>query len=139
MEDPTKLYYVYLLLCSDNRCTYIGATINLDHRLRQHNKELVGGANATGRKVGQGLSWKRVAHVEGFPDWKSALQFEWRWKNLSRRIKEKKKTPLEKRVDALNQLLLLDQSTKNAIRFADWNVPPKVIWEDESTNALFVG
>jgi predicted GIY-YIG superfamily endonuclease len=128
-------FYVYLLLCSDNRCTYIGATIDLNHRLRQHNKELVGGAKATGRKVGQGETWRRVAYVEGFPDWKSALQFEWRWKNMSRRIN---KPPMEKRIDALKQLLLLDRSTRNAVKFADWETPPNVIFEDEAWNALFV-
>ena len=43
-------FYVYLLECSDNS-TYIGATVNLDHRLRQHNKEIKGGAVATSNKV----------------------------------------------------------------------------------------
>ena len=136
MEDK-RLFYVYLLSCSDNRCTYIGATIDLDHRLRQHNKELVGGAKATGRKVGQGLLWKRVAHVEGFPDWKSALQFEWRWKHLSRQ--SSKKNGMEKRVDALKQLLSLEQSTRNAMKFSEWETPPNVVWEDDSAHALFVG
>jgi len=58
-----KKYYVYILESSDKASTYVGATINLDHRLRQHNKELVGGAHATSVKVAQGSSWRRVCHV----------------------------------------------------------------------------
>ena len=32
-------FFVYLLLSSDN-FTYVGATVDLDRRLRQHNKEI---------------------------------------------------------------------------------------------------
>ena len=64
--------YVYLLLSSDN-ATYVGATVDLDRRLRQHNKEIKGGAFATGSKVEKGETWIRVCHVEGFPDWSAAL------------------------------------------------------------------
>jgi len=78
-------FFVYLLLSSDNS-TYVGATVDLDRRLRQHNKEIKGGAHATGAKVLKGETWIRAAHVEGFPDWQSALQFEWRWKQLTRKI-----------------------------------------------------
>ena len=35
-------YFVYLLE-STNHATYVGATVNLDHRLRQHNGEIKGG------------------------------------------------------------------------------------------------
>ena len=55
-------FFVYLLLCSDNS-TYIGATVDLNHRLRQHNCEIKGGAVATSRKVKKGEFWKRVCYV----------------------------------------------------------------------------
>jgi len=55
----------------------VGATVDLDHRLRQHNKEIKGGAHATTMKVNQGHSWKRICYIKGFPDWTAALQFEW--------------------------------------------------------------
>ena len=42
--------FVYLLE-STNHSTYIGATLDLDHRLRQHNMEIKGGARATNIKV----------------------------------------------------------------------------------------
>ena len=76
--------FVYILVCDDNS-TYVGATVNLEHRLRQHNKELVGGAVATSRKVGQGQIWKVACYVSGFPTWQAALQFEWRLKQLTRK------------------------------------------------------
>jgi len=46
-------FFVYLLLSSATRGqqTYIGATVDLDHRLRQHNKEIKGGAHATSIQV----------------------------------------------------------------------------------------
>ena len=69
-------FYVYLLECTSG-ATYVGATVDLERRLRQHNKEIKGGAKATGAKVAKGETWKRVCYVENFPDWSAALQFEW--------------------------------------------------------------
>ena len=120
--------FVYLLLSSDNS-TYVGATVDLDRRLRQHNKEIKGGATATGIKVEKGETWIRAAHVKGFPDWQSALQFEWRWKQLSRKVTNKK--PLEKRIIALKQLLNLERPTTKAKAYSEWPVPPEVVLEDE--------
>ena len=92
----SKPSYVYLLV-STNNATYIGATVDLDHRLRQHNKEIKGGAHATSMKVAKGETWHRACHVSEFPDWSSALQFEWRWKHLSRKYPAKM-FPLERRM-----------------------------------------
>jgi predicted GIY-YIG superfamily endonuclease len=44
-------FYVYLLVASSSGNTYVGATVNLDHRLRQHNGEIKGGAKATSIRV----------------------------------------------------------------------------------------
>jgi structure-specific endonuclease subunit SLX1 len=122
-------FFVYLLLSSDN-ATYVGATVDLDRRLRQHNKEIKGGAFATSSKVLKGETWIRVAHVEGFPDWQSALQFEWRWKQLSRKMSPTIK-PLERRMLALQQLLNLDRPTSKAKLYSSWPEKPKVVLEDE--------
>jgi structure-specific endonuclease subunit SLX1 len=121
-------YYVYLLE-STNGSTYVGATINLDRRLRQHNGVIKGGAKRTTGIVHKGESWIRYCYVSGFPDWKSALQFEWRWKQLTRKIKSKK-SPIEKRIQALNQLLSFKKSTCNAIPFEEWENNPFVIYEN---------
>jgi structure-specific endonuclease subunit SLX1 len=122
-------FYVYLLLSSNN-ATYIGATVDLNRRLRQHNKELKGGAFATSAKVLKGDIWFRAAHVEGFPDWQSALQFEWRWKQLTRKIKDYSKSSLERRIIALKQLIALDKPTSKAKLYSEWSEPLKVVSED---------
>jgi structure-specific endonuclease subunit SLX1 len=127
--------FVYLLLSSDN-ATYVGATVDLERRLRQHNKELKGGAHATGMKVQKGETWIRVAHVEGFPDWTSALQFEWRWKQLSRKL-SLSMHPLHRRMLALKQLLELDRSTSKAQLYSEWETPPEVILEDDEARKYY--
>lgn len=127
--------YVYLLLTSDQRFTYVGATINLDRRLRQHNKEIVGGAMYTGSKVRNGEIWERVIHVEGFPEWKTALQFEWRWKHISRKYKNIS-SPIERRVVALKELLSLDKPTSKSIPYDDWEVKCIVISENANIQKI---
>lgn len=107
-----SIMYVYLLQRIKSKQTYIGATVDLDRRLRQHNGEIKGGAKFT-----RGKQWTRLAYVSGFPDWNSALQFEWRWKNLSRKHQG---TPLQKRWKALHHLLGLRQCTKRSIPFSQW-------------------
>jgi structure-specific endonuclease subunit SLX1 len=127
--------FVYLLT-STNGNTYVGATVDLERRLRQHNKEIKGGAHATGIKVSQGETWVRAAHVAGFPDWQAALQFEWRWKQLSRKL-PLKMNPLERRIKALKELLNLERSTSKAIAYTEWPTPPEVCCEIDEAKTLF--
>lgn len=75
------MWSCYLLQTIDRKHTYIGATVDLHRRLRQHNGEIVGGAKATAKKKGQ---WERVLAIHGFSDQRSALKFEWRWKRNAR-------------------------------------------------------
>ena len=130
-----KSYYVYLLSSTDGS-TYVGATVDLDHRLRQHNKEIKGGAHATTSKVNKGQTWTRDAHVSGFPTWQSALQFEWRWKQLSRKLSHNL-FPLERRILALKNLLSLEQSTSNAVPFSMWEAPPSVHLETQQAKDYY--
>lgn len=125
-----KMFYVYLLLSTNNNNTYVGATIDVNRRLRQHNSEIKGGARATTSRVSKGETWRRICYVGGFPDWSSALQFEWRWKQISRKINQKSKKPLEKRMEALHLLLSLEKSTTKAIPFANWITPPQIHLEE---------
>jgi len=119
--------YVYCLVSTDGS-TYIGATVDLEHRLRQHNKELVGGARQTSRKVVAGQTWKCYCYVEGFPDWQACLQFEWRWKQLSRKVALK--DPLERRKSALDTLLTLDRPTSKALPYAEWSTRPNIVYPE---------
>ena len=128
-------FFVYLLLSSDNS-TYVGATVDLNRRLRQHKKEIKGGAHATGAKVEKGEVWIRACHVEGFPDWQSALQFEWRWKQLTRKITISVH-PLHRRMIALKQLLNLERPTTKAKAYTEWPEPPNVIVEDDEARKYY--
>jgi predicted GIY-YIG superfamily endonuclease len=128
-------FFVYLLLSSDNS-TYVGATVDLERRLRQHNSEIKGGAVATTTKVNKGETWIRACHVEGFPDWQAALQFEWRWKQLTRKIAIKI-NPLHRRIVALKQLINLERPTTKAKAYSEWEEPPKIILEDDETKKYY--
>lgn len=120
--------FVYVLEATNGN-TYVGATIDVEHRLRQHNKEITGGARATSMMVDAGFEWKCVCFVKGFPDWRSALQFEWRLKQLSRKlIHLKNKTPIWRRLYALKQLLSLERSTSKAIPYSEWSETPEIVW-----------
>jgi len=127
--------YVYLLVSTSGN-TYVGATVDLNRRLRQHNKEIKGGAHATGVKVSQGETWTRAAHVAGFPDWPAALQFEWRWKQLSRKL-PLKMNPLERRMNALKTLLALERPTTKAIAYSEWPSLPEINLETEEATELY--
>tara|TARA_R110002074_G_scaffold388972_1_gene572029 strand:- start:767 stop:1141 length:375 start_codon:yes stop_codon:yes gene_type:complete len=121
--------YVYFIE-STNGSTYIGATVNLDKRIRQHNKEIKGGAVATSNKVNIGEIWSYICYVENFPNFNEALKFEWRWKQLSRLIQKNnpKINPKEKRLQALTKLLTFDRSTSKAILYKDWEIEPNIVY-----------
>ena len=123
------MFFVYFIE-STNGSTYIGATVNLDKRIRQHNKDIKGGATATSIKVNQGEAWTYVCYVENFPNWNEALKFEWRWKQISRQIQKKnpKQNPREKRLEALDLLLKLDRPTSKAMLYNEWENKPNVVY-----------
>ena len=127
--------FVYLLHSTSN-ATYVGATVNLEKRLRQHNKEIKGGAHATSIKVECGETWERACYVEGFPDWQAALQFEWRWKQLSRKLPARL-FPLKRRMMALKQLLELERPTSKAMAYSEWTTPPNIVFESERASEFY--
>ena len=49
-------WFVYLLQCSDGSF-YTGVTTDLERRVRQHNGEIVGGANYTRARRPVSLAW----------------------------------------------------------------------------------
>ena len=128
--ESSKQFFVYLLV-STSGATYVGATVDLNHRLRQHNKEIKGGAITTSVKVARGETWQRHCYVSGFPTWQSALQFEWRWKQIHRKLPRQGCSPLENRMKALDLLLQLERPTTKAISYSEWETPPKIIIESE--------
>jgi predicted GIY-YIG superfamily endonuclease len=122
-------FYCYLLYTDDNH-TYVGATIDIHKRLKQHNKELSGGARATAIRVNQGLSWSRACYVTNIPEWRSALQIEWRWKQIGRTQFKHIKNPIERRLYSLKKLLSLEKPTEKAIPYEAYpSGPPQIIWD----------
>ena len=106
------MFYVYLLLSENGIYSYVGATIDVNRRLRQHNGEIKGGAKATTSKEGK---WRRICYISGFPDWPAALQFEWRWKQLSRKIKQKKN--IGKKNDGIEPIIIFGKSYNKSHSF----------------------
>lgn len=106
---------LYLLENSDNKKTYLGVTVNITRRIRQHNGELVGGARYTSSNKGNG-TWMLKAIVNNLTK-SQALSFERIIKN--KRRKGKGKTPLEKRLYLME--LTINEDNK-IIRFEDENL-----------------
>jgi structure-specific endonuclease subunit SLX1 len=111
----------YLLVtCAAPYKTYIGVTVDLDRRLRQHNAEISGGAKrTTAISIHRGAkAWRRACHVEGFTGQIEALQFEWHWKHVSRTGGG---DPLTRRLEGLQRMMAEDK----------WQ-HLQVVWESES-------
>lgn len=108
MQKESVSWYCYLL--SSSNLTYVGATVNVNRRLRQHNGELKGGAKYT-----KGRQWQRICFLSGFPDQKSALQFEWKWKQWTKKMKGV--TAVYRRLEALKTMLHEGKSTKTSMPF----------------------
>jgi len=124
--------YCYLLSTPGGKQTYVGATIDPDRRLKQHNGELAGGAKATAIKVAQGITWDRICYITDLPTWQAALQIEWRWKHLGRTQFKHIKHPVQRRLYSLKKLLSLDKPTQKAMPYQEYPTPPKIIWNSTS-------
>jgi structure-specific endonuclease subunit SLX1 len=110
----------------------VGATIDPDRRLRQHNNEISGGAKATGIRVAQGLTWNRICYLENIPEWRTALQIEWRWKQLGRTQFKHIRNPIERRLYSLKKLLSLEKPTEKGIPYDAYpSGPPQIVWDSE--------
>lgn len=123
MSAPWASYL--LVTCSEPIQTYVGATIDVDRRLRQHNAEIKGGARrTTAVAIHRGPhAWKRMCHCVGFVDKIECLKFEWYWKHFSRRLTDK--DPVKRRLLAVQNMLALDR----------WS-HIELIWESDSAPPL---
>jgi structure-specific endonuclease subunit SLX1 len=95
-------YFVYWI--HSGARSYIGATVSPERRIRQHNRELKGGA----RRTHQG-HWKLVCTVSGFRTWKEALQFEWAFKFYTRRCRG-----MQSRAQRLGYVISRERWTSNS-------------------------
>jgi len=95
------MWYCYLILSQDN-ITYIGITNNLERRLKQHNREISGGAKCTRKSSG----WHYIKTCQ-FNNKIDASKFEWNWKHIrSKSGKWRKTSGLNERLARFDQLVL---------------------------------
>lgn len=115
-KEKIKNHYCYILRNSnhnDENRTYNGYTVNPKHRIRQHNQELVGGAQYT-KKWGS-KSWEIYVLIKGFPDHHNALQCEWKIKHPARKRKRPQRyMGPTGRVIGLNEILKLQKWTSKS-------------------------
>ena len=109
-----KVYVIY-----NTNYTYVGATPDIDKRIRKHNQELAGGAKYT-RLVGPG--WKYICYITGFKSKIHALQFEWALKHIA----PKKLRGIYGRVFKLEKLLEKEYWTQKAVSSKDYKL--EVVW-----------
>ena len=80
-DQPPKGPVVYSL--HNGNAHYIGATIDLDRRIEQHNASRVGGAHRTAKR---GPGWRCSWYVDGFSSFQQSLQFEYALKRETRSL-----------------------------------------------------
>jgi predicted GIY-YIG superfamily endonuclease len=99
-------YHVYIIkgIKNDKIKYYIGCTNNLKRRLKQHNRELKGGAKST-----HSYYWQYYCILSNIKDNITALQIEWRLKNASR-----KKNIISKIEEFLEYIEKYNKSTPNS-------------------------
>lgn len=70
-----KLWHCYLLKSITNNKTYIGSSIDVQRRLKQHN-------NNKGAKFTRGNEWELLITVSNFENKNQCLSFESMWKKV---------------------------------------------------------
>jgi len=78
-------YFVYLLKSEVSNRFYVGYTVNLRKRIRQHNGEIKGGAKRTSRN----RPWKAVMYVSGFKYERTAMQYEYMIQHPPKKLRKK--------------------------------------------------
>ena len=95
-------HYCYVLWNTSKTHTYAGYTIDPERRLKQHNREIKGGARATSRDM-----WSFLILIK-CDTWtkNQALSFEWHLKSHKRGWKSEISDPIERRFDLLKRTLV---------------------------------
>ena len=85
---------------------YIGYTVNFPRRLRQHNREIEGGA----KKSNYGRPWSPICIIEGFESKSDAMKFEYKMQHGKK--KEKNISALEHYVKRLKNVINSNSSVQ---------------------------
>lgn len=110
-------YYCYMIINENNNKikNYIGFTTDPKKRIRQHNRELKGGAKYTSKYD----NWKYLFIIGGFKSKQEALQCEWKLKHPYNKYLGNYK----KRINYLDKILKIGnkftKNTKQEIRYED--------------------
>ena len=109
------MYHLYII--ENTKDTYVGITTDYLRRRRQHNCEIKGGAYKTTSRFKRGDGkWKLRYVLSGFPDKRTAMQFEWRMWHFggTPRKTTPMRTSLRTRLQHLESILSMDRPTKSA-------------------------
>jgi hypothetical protein len=109
------MFHVYLLQAIDCNKSYIGMTNDPMRRLKQHNGDISGGARAT-----RGWKWQHVMIVSGFPTKRDALQFEWYWKHVCKKMKQR---GIVSKMEAFVQIWKRGYSSSSSTHFCQIPTP----------------
>nr|XP_043622046.1 structure-specific endonuclease subunit SLX1 [Erigeron canadensis] len=111
-DNSKNNWCVYLILSTNSPIkTYVGATNNFCRRLKQHNGELKGGAKASQA----GRPWICACIIRGFETKSDACKFEFRWKNMSRKMTRERNSKDEGRLRLLQHRNKALQKVKGSI------------------------
>jgi structure-specific endonuclease subunit SLX1 len=104
-------YWCYIIQNTDEKYknhTYVGYTVDPAHRLRQHNREIKGGAKATNKGL-----WKFMALITGFKTSQNALSCEWKLKHPDgKRRKATKYNGIDGRILSLKEVFVIPKNIK---------------------------
>lgn len=109
----------YFYLIQNGGCTYAGVSPDPVRRLRQHNKEIKGGAKYTTSKP---PGWTHLCIVDGFRTKIEAMQFEWAVKHAPpRRV-----GGVQSRIQKLYHVCCQEKWTSRAPLAKE--VPLNIVW-----------
>ena len=119
------MYLVYVLR-SDNY-SYVGMTNDFLKRIRQHNKEIKGGAKYTSKRE----NWYPICIIDGFDTLKEACQCEWAVKHG---LKKSNLNGPRRRIANLNRLVTKSQWTSRSPFLKDQSLT--IYIDDDYKNQL---
>jgi predicted GIY-YIG superfamily endonuclease len=123
---PPAPRLVYLLISNNWKKTYIGSTANVERRLRQHNRQIAGGAWYTSLVVKKGGRWNRAMHLTGFPNHAAAYKFEAAWKKINKK-QSKKLSLIERKMNGLREVMKTLYYTPRPV----WGHFQDLTWEED--------
>jgi predicted GIY-YIG superfamily endonuclease len=105
------VYWCYILRNTEEKYknhSYCGFTTDPIKRLRQHNKEIKGGAKATRKGT-----WEFIILITGFKTYNNALSCEWKLKHPDgKRRKNIKYNGINGKINTINTVLKLEKWTE---------------------------